>query len=249
MEAIRLAFPTDEHYPYQDEVARNLALQIVRDFDPQVLISGSDGLDFYAISDFDKNPARIKTGMQDEIDQWKAGQREWRSAAPHSKSFYLTANHDDRLRRYLWRHPEISDLEVLKLPSLLGLDGLGVIWEYEKGEKANQELCIYSLIVKHGKYVRKGSGMTARAELENEKYSRSTLTGHTHRGGSHYVTTRNGLVQAHECFCLCRLDPEYVQHPDWQQGIVLATISAESITVEAVPFIGKKARWRGQEYK
>ncbi len=249
-EAIRLAFPTDEHYPYQDENARRLALQIVRDFDPHVLISGSDGLDFYAISSFDKNPERVKTGLQKEIDAWKAGQREWRSAAPNAKSFYLTSNHDDRLHKYLWRHPEISDLEVLKLPALLGLESLGSIWEWEKGENANQELCIYNLVVKHGKFVRKGSGMSARAELENERYARSTLTGHTHRGGSHFATTRDGIIQGHECFCLCRLDPEYVQHPDWQQGIVLATISPESVTVENIPFTGRKLKavWRGQEY-
>lgn len=250
MKTIKLAFPTDEHYPYQDEAARSIALQIVRDFEPDVLISGSDGLDFYAISAFDKNPARIKTGLQNEIDLWKAGQREWRSAAPKSKSFYLTSNHDDRLRRYLWQHPEIADLEVLKLPNILGMAELGIVWEFDKGENANQELCIYNLVVKHGTIVRKGSAMTARAELDREHYARSVLTGHTHRGGSHYVTTRDGLIQAHECFCLCRTDPEYIRHPDWQQGIVLATISPETIAVESIPFSGRKLKaiFRGKEY-
>ena len=93
--------------------------------------------------------------------------------------------------------------------------------------------------------------MSARAELENERYARSTLTGHTHRGGSHFAATRDGVVQGHESFCLCRLDPEWVQHPDWQQGIVLATITPESLTVESIPFMGfrrLKAIWRGKEY-
>ena len=39
---VKVAFPTDEHYPYQDEYARDVALQIVADFSPDVLISGSD---------------------------------------------------------------------------------------------------------------------------------------------------------------------------------------------------------------
>jgi hypothetical protein len=245
---MRIAFPTDEHFPYQDEKARQLALKIVQDFKPHVLISGSDGLDFYSLSDFDKNPDRTN-GLQEEIDQWQAGQREWRDVAPESKSFFLIGNHEDRLRKFLWRHPEIADLESLKLPQLLGLEKLGIVWEYAKGENANRELCLFNLVIKHGKFIRRGSGMSARAELENEKFARSTLTGHTHRGGSHYAATRDGAVQAHECYCLCRLDPEYVQHPDWQQGIVLAEVTSQSLSVESILFNNSKAVWRGQEYR
>ena len=53
---MKIAFPTDEHFPFQDERARSIALEIVRDFNPDVLISGSDGVDFYALSKFSKNP-------------------------------------------------------------------------------------------------------------------------------------------------------------------------------------------------
>ncbi len=56
----RLVFPTDEHFPFQDEHARSVALQIVADFQPEVRIAGSDGLDFYALSKFDKDPHQDK---------------------------------------------------------------------------------------------------------------------------------------------------------------------------------------------
>jgi len=100
--------------------------------------------------------------------------------------------------------------------------------------------------------VRKNSAYSARAELEREFYAVSTISGHTHRGGSYFVTTRFGVKQAHEGFCLCRLDPEYVVNPDWQQGIVLAEVINSNLIVEPIPFYdsyGKKsAVWRGKEY-
>lgn len=249
---MKIAFPTDEHVPFQDDKARQIALQIIRDFNPDLMAAGSDGLDFYTVSSFDKNPERIKVSLQKEIDQWKTIQREWRDAAPGAKRVFIPGNHEDRLRKYLWRHPELADLEVLALPNLLGLASLGIEWMYD-GSLLSQEYVVDNVLaIKHGQYVRKGSGMSARAEIEHEHYSISTISGHTHRGGSFYATTRHGVVQGHEAFCLCRLDPEYLQHPDWQQGLLLAEIVGENLEVELIPFNDfrhrKSAIWRGKEY-
>jgi hypothetical protein len=252
---VKLVFPTDEHYPFQDEKARSVALQITRDFNPDLRISGSDGMDFYNLSHFDRNPERMKTGLQDEIDQWKKGQKEWRDAAPSARAFYLRSNHDLRLERYLWSQAqELATLKALQLPHLLELDSLGIEWEYRKGQDANLEIEIEGkLVIKHGTMVRKLSSMSAKAELENEFHGISVATGHTHRGGSYYVTTRHGMVQAHECFCLCRLDPEYIQHPNWQQGLMIAEVTRDFLAVEMIPFYSNgtqtKAIWRGKEYR
>jgi hypothetical protein len=251
---LKVAFPTDEHYPYQDEKARSVALQIVEDFQPDLRICGSDGLDFYAISKFDKDPARLKAfTLQKEIDLWRAGQREWESATPSAQKLFLRANHDDRLTSYLYRHPELYELEALKLPNLLGLNSLGIDWEWDKGDRANREFVIQGkLLIKHGDIVRKHSAFTAKGELENEFNATSILSGHTHRGGSFYVMTRHGPVQAHECFCLCQLEPNYMMHPNWQQGLVLAQVSKEALQVEAILFFKKgsktQAIWRDKEY-
>lgn len=251
---MRVIFPTDEHYPFQDERARSVALKIAQDFDPELRIAGSDGIDFYSISKYDKNPARIKAfGLQNEIDLWKGGQLEWLSATPNAKVFFIKGNHEDRLRRWLWRNPDIADLDALQLPTLLDMNRLKIYWEKNKGESANLELNIYNkLLIKHGDIVRKFSAYSAKAELEAEHFSISVLTGHTHRGGTHYATTRRGAVVAQEGFCLCSLDPEYTTNPNWQQGIVLATVTPESLFMEPIPFYeayGKKrAIWRDKEY-
>ena len=250
----KVAFPTDEHYPFQDEDARSIALQIVRDFHPDVLISGSDGLDFYAVSDFDKNPARVKVSLQDEIDGWKTGQREWNEAAPKARKVYIPGNHEDRLRRYLWRHPELASLEAMKLDVVLGFGSLGIEWR-DTGKPYDQyELVVEgALVIRHGKYVRKNSAYSARAEMEQEKFAISGISGHTHRGASYYARTRRGMVQWHEGFCLCQLEPEYARHPDWQHGIALAEVIDGMPAVEMIAFTGdgnrKRAYWRGKEYR
>ena len=248
MTLVKVAFPTDEHFPYQDEKARSVALKIVSDFNPDIRIAGSDGLDFYSVSKFDKDPDRMKNGgLQKEIDAWAAGQREWIDASPNAVAKFIPGNHENRLPKYLWRHPELHGLEVLELKNLLKFKDLGI------QETKNDEVSVGSLLIKHGLFVRKWSGYSANAELANEFFAVHTLTGHTHRGGTTYATTRNGVVSAHEGFCLCRLDPEYIANPNWQQGIVLAEVrDNKTVSFEPVPFYRRRNKvcgiWRGKEY-
>ena len=245
-ETLRVAFPTDEHFPFQDERARSVALQIVQSFNPDVCIAGSDALDFYVVSKYDKDPERVaENDLQSEIDAWQKGQEEWLSAARGAQFVFLPGNHEDRLRRYLWKRPELHSLRNLRMQALLGLDDMGI--EYK------DELVLFDrLVIKHGDRISKHSAFTAKAELEHEKHSISTMTGHTHRGGSHYVTTRTGVMQAHECFCLCSLEPEYVKKPNWQQGIALATVATDYLHVELIPFHSEVgytvAYWRDKRY-
>lgn len=252
---MKVAFPTDEHFPFQDDQARELAMIIVQDFDPDLLITGSDGLDFYSLSSFDKDPARMKINLQKEIDMWMAGQREWRDAAPNAKRRFIPGNHEDRLRRYLWSHPEIGGLTALRLDKLLDFEGLEIEWD--EREYIHNEIVLFDrLVIRHGRFVRNFSGMSAKAELEVDRYGLSVMTGHTHRGGTVYAQTRNGVVVGQECFCLCRLDPGYLPRPNWQQGIVLAEVGEDYLSIEAIPFDWqdsfqrrKVARWRGVEYR
>jgi len=61
------------------------------------------------------------------------------------------------------------------------------------------------------------------------------------------------MVMAQECFCLCRLDPNYLAHPNWQQGIVLIEVDENKLTIEPIVINNfqrwKVAYWRGEEYK
>lgn len=248
----KIAFPTDEHFPFQDENARSVALQIISDFDPDEMIVGSDGLDFYAVSSFDKDPyLKGDPRMQYGIDQWTRGQREWITAAPRARRRFLVGNHEDRLYRWLSKNPEIADLEVMKLSSILRFDPLRI-----EGEPEYEFSFFDTLLYRHGQYARQYSAYSAKAELEHQRYSINMMTGHTHRGGTYITRTRRGILQGNECFCLCKLESHYnrtKQLVDWAQGTVLATVGPNWLSIEAIPFftyLGKTvAIWRGKEYR
>jgi hypothetical protein len=243
---MKIIFPTDEHCPYQDDAARSVALKICEEYKPDVRVALSDGLDFYAVSKFDKDPGAIKNGgLQNEIDVWKRCQREWLDASPGARVVSIEGNHENRLERYLWRHPELYGLDALKIENLLDFQKLSI-------EDVQNEVIFPGLRISHGKYVRRHSAMSAKAELEADYHTSTNLSGHTHRGGSHYATTRNGVVSAHECFCLCGLNPPYDPSPNWQQGITLATIYENTPSIEQIPFTRKNGKvvayWRGKKY-
>ena len=248
---MKFIFPTDEHHPFVDHRAVDLALKIAEDFRPDLRVAGSDGVDFYTLSKFDKNPDRVKAGgIQEELNSWRATQLKWIDATPDAEVQFLIGNHEIRMRRYLWRHDELFGLRALEYENLFMFAELGI----EMAERGGREINLFNrLLITHGSVVRKFSAYTARAEVENERYQISTLTGHTHRGGKFYTRTRTGVVQGVEGFCLCRLDPEYVNHPDWQQGLVVGEVSNNHLEIEDILFqreYGKiVARWRGKEYK
>jgi hypothetical protein len=246
-------FITDTHDPFRDERAHDLTLQILSDLQPDAITLGSDGLDCYKLSAYDKNPRRRET-LQDEIDIWIANTKEIKQAAPNADLFWIPGNHEDRLRRLIWQNPGLYGLRALKWDNLLEFEQLGI----KRCRRDERVIAGGRLVIKHGKTSRKHSTRSGWAELNNEAFSITTLTGHCHRIGVTYKMTRRGLVAAFECGCLCSLDPEYTVSPDWQQGITIVTYSEDEANplfcVEPVVFIpsedGQQTRviWRGKEY-
>lgn len=212
---------SDLHIPYHDPFAWQLTLNIVEEVKPTKVNLAGDLLDFYLLSTFDKDPKALEDGrLQENLDQWFQMMRDLQRAAPDEcEHEFIPGNHEDRLRRYLMRNQELYGLRALELPSLLRLGELGIKYsEYEI------EVIAGLLGIKHGSIVRKDSAMSAKAELERERYTMSLITGHTHRKGFHFVTTRLRTVKAVENGCLCRTNPEYVVGiPNWQQGITKTT--------------------------
>ena len=247
----KIVFPTDEHHPFADWKALELAWKITKEFDPDVRIAGSDGVDFYSISSFNKDPNIFKLGgLQHELESWYTSQDCWREVTPNAEVYFLIGNHEARLQKYLWKNPELHGLDVLNLENIFSFKELGIKMAEHDGLEQN----FYNqLVVKHGSIVRKHAGYTARGELEKEMYNISTLSGHTHRGGQVMVTTRNGVKQGVEGFCLCDTNPNYLHKPNWQNGLVLATVDKDSVQFELIPFHkdskgNMSAKWRGGNY-
>jgi predicted phosphodiesterase len=231
---------SDIHIPYHDPHAWQLTLNIVEEVKPTKINILGDALDFYQLSTFDKDPKQLENGrLQEDLDQWFHMIRDLQRVCPVDCGFtFVPGNHEDRLRRYLNRNPELFGLRALELPSLMRLGELGIMYHED-------EITVIPdlLIIKHGSIVRKESAMSAKGELEKERYAISTITGHTHRLGTHYARTRLRVVKAHENGCLCLLNPEYVKNPNWQQGFTMTThFGGELFHVEDIPFLNSGER-------
>ena len=216
---------TDWHVPFEDANAINAALGFCESVQPSIIIL-HELHDFYGLSKFDKDPARLD-GLQEEIDQVSNYFDRIRKTCPGSRIILLKSNHLDRLRRYLWSHAQaFSSLRALEIPTLLGLDQFGI--EYK-------DSFIYrNFLFKHGNLVSKEAGMTARRELAAEGLS--GVSGHTHRLGQIYFKDRSGEYTWIESGCLCDLDPEYIDGvANWKHGLSIVSFRKNHDTYFATP--------------
>ncbi len=208
----------DFHFTFHDPRAVRLFLLFIQETcngEPNQIILNGDICDFYKISKFDKDPTREES-FQKEIDVVIEFLEELRDTAPKSKIFFIEGNHEHRLQKYKWRRAKaLASLKCLELPELLRLDKFH-IKHVPYGEGTN----VGKIFVYHGTIVRKDGGASAKAEFL--KNGCSGLSGHTHRDGKFPKRNRSGVFGWWENYCLCRLDPEYVNGvADWMQGFSL----------------------------
>lgn len=239
----------DTHFPFADPAALKILYAIIRDLKPQLIVHHGDLVDAYAISRYDKDPAH-RTTLDKEIQLAAEHLATVAALAPKARRILLEGNHEDRLRRLLWNEAAGPLREVLALtkveerlnwPFLLDLAGSG--WEWKK-----KEILFGKMILKHGSVVRAHSAASAKAE--QERYSKSGISGHTHRMGSFFVRDWNGTHGWWEHGCLCKTDPQYVEDPNWQQGLVVVTWSKQRdyFSVEPVAINKGRAVFRGKFY-
>lgn len=223
---------SDIHFPYQDDKAIKAVYKFLEQLPVDTIILNGDILDFYDVSSFDKDPSRINS-LQKEIDMAEKFFSKLRKLSPNSRIIFVKGNHENRLERYLKKHPELYSLDALKLPNLLGLDKFNIEYK-DKGFKLG------SLKIIHGTIVRKYAGYTARAEME--KNDCSGVSGHTHRLCCYYYHTPERYLAWYESGCLCDLNPEYVECPSWTQGFLYGYIEKDSFAVTPIPIIDGKIK-------
>jgi len=201
----------DTHGVFVDQRVWASVLDFVRDFKPDAIHLMGDIADFYDISRFSKDPTR-RVMLAKEIDFTKtvilAEIR--RAAGQKCKIDWIEGNHEERLQKYLWRQaPELAGVPSMEMEALFDMNRYGI--SYVRGN-----ITVGDLQLTHGNLVRKHSGYTAKAMLDD--YGMSVMHNHTHRLGSVYKTDRSGEYVAYENGCLCRTDLDYVDHPNWQHG-------------------------------
>lgn len=230
----------DLHGDFYDPIAFGLVIDFIKREKPDNVVLVGDIVDFYKVSRFDKNPNRIDS-LQNELDfVHDKLLKPIRQAVPEAKIHYVEGNHELRLRKYLWRKAaELASLRVLNIKDLLGLKELDITY-HEKFHK------IGDLYFFHGDVIRKHSGYTARAMYE--KHGITLLHGHSHRDGKYTVRTRKGQFAVWENYCLCVLNPEYVDFPNWSQGFAYITHIGNRPFCEQIPIISGSYIFGSQIY-
>lgn len=229
----------DIHAPYQDKNTLQAINHFIAEQKPDHVVLIGDVIDMYSISKYDKNPLRAHK-LQEEIDEAHNVIVDIRAAAGKNTPItYIEGNHEDRLRRYMWNHPEVHGLRNLELPALLGLKELGV--EYKT------ELLVNGVFLfTHGK---RTTMYSSRWELQDNGIS--GMSGHVHRIQTHAQTDRSGVKAwygighvADEKQC------EYTTNPNWQQGlgVVYFHPSKKRFHAEVIPIVEHKFIYAGKLY-
>jgi hypothetical protein len=244
----------DTHVPHHCDKTLGVVQRIILEAEADRVVHIGDLLDCYDISKYSKDPNRLH-GLQDEIDLARVHLHQIAQLAPAAERWLLEGNHEDRLRKTIWDLPGASSAlprlgafqEAMTWPHLLGLADIG--WHWVPTHLQSRTSILPKLITKHGTLVRKWSSWTAKGEWE--KYGKGGLSGHTHRMGAFYHRDHNGAHLWVETGCTCKLDPEYILDPDWQNGAVVVTHTkdGERYAVEQIYIQDGMGIYNGKEIR
>ena len=219
-----VAVLSDIQIPFQDELALGLALKIIADTKPDLVVLNGDITDCYAISDFDKDPKHGYEFFTQEKEEARELLRRLTEMTHHPTVVWLAGNHEQRWDRLMFRSKIAALMAHAQGCENYG-DFIGVKDFDVKFYKYGDSLKLGHLYVTHGYRVSQHSAYTAR--MHQEDMGVSVMVGHTHRQGEYARTTMKGVYKAWEQGCLCHLDMEYMTRlPNWQQGFAMVDYSS-----------------------
>lgn len=233
----------DFHNPYQDPVAVEVMEKFLTDMQPDYLIYNGDVNDFYQVSVFAKDPARLGS-LQSDIDVTTGMFERHDRLMPNTKKILIEGTHESRWFKYLQLHaPALANLNATDINELYQLDKYNIDFvPFERGILING-----IFLVLHGDIVSAHSSYTAKRHYE--KQGGNGICNHTHRGGSYYKRDRFGTWGWWENFCLCSLNPDWIQNPDWVQGFSLVHFNdKDRFWVEQIPIINGSFIYGGVVY-
>lgn len=200
---------SDIHIPFQDKKAVAAFVSYAKDLQPSIIVLNGDVLDFYKLSRFVKGEGR---NPYEEIKECQDLLKELKEVCPTSEIFYVIGNHETRLETYVLSNaPHLSSL-IEDVFTILKTKDLGI-------EGVSRLIINDSFVCTHGKLLGNKAGLSAIKEIE--KHYMSGASGHTHRLAKFLTRKAGKKFVWMETGCLCDLNPEYVQDPDWQQGFAV----------------------------
>lgn len=200
---------SDIHIPFHDPKAVKAFGEYCREIQPTAIILNGDVLDFYKLSRFVKGEGR---NPYEEITTCQELLEDLKDSCPNSDIYYVIGNHETRLETYVLNNaPHLASLVE---------DVFSIIKTKDIGVKGCAEVLINdSFVCTHGKLLGSKAGLSAIKEIE--KHYMSGASGHTHRLAKFLTRKARRKFVWLETGCLCDLNPEYIQDPDWQQGFAV----------------------------
>lgn len=247
--------------PFHDRLALDVAMQISKAIEPDVVIWLGDMLDLPDFTDkFLRRPGFYWTVQSAIIDaHWWLNK--FRQAAPNARHYLIEGNHDKRIEKAILERLAVAyDLRsadqldrppTLSIPGLLALDQLNV--EYVGDYPDGRVWLNNGLVCEHGARIAAGSGMTARKVVENTDVN--VIFGHAHRretaGRTIHGRRRQWSVEAICPGTLCRTTgevPAQSKNQNWQQGIAVAYYTDTAHTIYTIPITDGRAIFDGALY-
>lgn len=261
--------------PIHDEYALEIALAVLRDARPDVVILVGDNLDFCELGRYVVQAAYRDT-TQATIDRGAVLAAQLRDAAgPDARILWIAGNHEERLPKMILNNAAAAfglkrgnlpdEWPVLSVPVLCRFEEYGI--EYLPGYPASSVWINQRLRVIHGDKVH-SAGSTAHKYLGAEKTS--VVYGHVHRREWAERTRQDydGIrtIMAASPGCLCRIDgvvpstkagydldgrPLGNIAENWQQGLAVVEYQDDDgwFNYEQIPIHEGRARWRGKTYQ
>lgn len=234
----------DEHWPYVDLRAWELAIRVGKFADVTHVVSVGDAFDFYSASFHDKNPARARF-LVDEIIASRRRLRDLRSLKV--PCHMLFGNHENRLERFISKvATPLRGLDGLSIPEVLGYKAAGFTWS-----PYQDEFKIGKVTICHDY----GDCGTTALKKAVETTDTDTVMGHVHTRQEYVTTSRRtgrkirgmtfGWLGSYDA--IREYKHKAKARRQWPHGVgILWTRPDRSARMEAIEFVNGTAKVEGQ---
>jgi predicted phosphodiesterase len=233
------------HTPYQDEKAYSAMLSFAKYWKPDVVVENGDINDHYSISSHKRDPKR-SLETQAEVDEAReCNSRIRRAVGKDTEILRVLGNHGFRHASFISKcAPEYAYVDDFQYESVfrLGDTGIKVVNDSQYGGFQLSSM----VTVGHFKTLGPESGQTATRLLR--KHADTIIDHHSHRLAQVYRRFPNGReITGVEGGCLCTLNPDWVDSPDWQHGfVIMQELERGRFFITPIPIVGGEILYDGR---
>ncbi len=227
---------SDWHVPFHDKEAIECFFKLIKDVQPEELILNGNMND---CSMFSAHPKKKEVALafktaREEREQWFPIAEKLRKILPDTKIVYVGSKCHEG---WIEIASSLSDITIddptYEIPNWFHLKDYGIDYVEEHYDKNG-------FIFTHGTIARSESGSSARVELTT--WGTSGASGHTHRLGAYYHSTRGVPSVWYEIGCMCQRKAWYrlkgkTSYMNWMQGFLDMTFKGNMFSGQLVPVV------------